>query len=176
MTDRPSSAEGDSPHFEFALTRERDVIGQLVDRTTILSVEAQTEFIARYSRFAVAVDPTAPPVFWFQREPAAVFRPHFIGSSSPLTHTWLWVWENINNFPDSVNAVARHVREVGKRLGAAELTTAYQNLDPAERVDEGLIARGLPEVVFVYCAQALAGLTAPVHHRALTLIAKMSVI
>lgn len=112
------------------------------------------------------VDLAEPPVFWFERDPAAVFRPHFIGSSSAVTNTWLWGWENINKFPEPVVSLARHVREVGARLGAAELTTAYQNLHPAERVYEGLIARGMPEAVFVYCAQALSELPAPVYYRA----------
>ena len=148
------------------MTSDRDVVGQLVDHTLILSVEAQTELIARYSGLSWRVDLSEPPVFWFERKPAAMFRPHFIGSSSAITNTWLWAWENINHFPEPVVSLARHVREVGARLGAAELTTAYQNLHPAERVYEGLIARGMPEAVFVYCAQALSGLPAPVYYRA----------
>jgi len=154
------------PRFEFTLTRERDVVGQLVDHTLILSIEAQTELIARYSGLSWRVDLSEPPVFWFERTPAAVFRPHFIGSSSARSNTWLWAWENINNFPDSVVSLAQYVREAGARLGAAELTTAYQNLQPAERVYEGLIARGMPEAVYVYCAQALSELPAPVYYRA----------
>ncbi len=148
------------------MTRDRDVVGQLVDHTLILSVEAQTELIARYSGLSWRVDLSEPPVFWFERKPAAMFRPHFIGSSSAITNTWLWAWENINHFPEPVVSLARHVREVGARLGAAELTTAYQNLHPAERVYEGLIARGMPEAAFVYCAQALSALPAPVYYRA----------
>ncbi|MFL0289318.1 DUF6882 domain-containing protein [Mycobacterium sp. SMC-21] len=148
------------------MTRDRDVVGQLIDHTLILSVEAQTELIGRYSGLSWRVDLSEPPVFWFECEPAAAFRPHFIGSSSAVTNTWLWGWENINKFPEPVVSLARHVREVGARLGAAELTTAYQNLHPAERVYEGLIARGMPEAVFVYCAQALSELPAPVYYRA----------
>lgn len=155
-----------TPHFELSLTSDRDIISQLVDHTIILSTEAQTEFIARYASFPWRVDLAEPPVFWFEREPAATFRPHFIGSSSPVTNTWLWAWQNINNFPDSTISLSQHIRDVGTRLGAAELTTAYQNLDPAERVYEGLIARGMPEGVFVYCAQALSELPAPVYYRA----------
>ncbi|MFL0289170.1 DUF6882 domain-containing protein [Mycobacterium sp. SMC-21] len=157
---------GEPPSFEFTLTRDRDVVGQLVDHTLILSIEAQTELIARYSGLSWRVDLSEPPVFWFEREPAAVFRPHFIGSTSTRTNTWLWAWENINDFPDSVVSLAQYVREAGERLGAAELTTAYQNLQPAERVYEGLIARGMPEAVYVYCAQALSELPAPVYYRA----------
>ncbi len=165
MTTPLDSGADDSSRFEFTLTRDRDVVGQLVDHTIILSIEAQTEFSARYTGLPWRVDLTEPPVFWFQREPAPMFRPHFIGSTSPRSNTWLWGWENINQFPDSVISVARHVREIGDRLGSAELTTAYQNLHSAERVYDGLIARGIPEGVFVYCAQALSGLAAPVYYR-----------
>jgi len=155
------------PQFDFTLTRDRDVISQLVDHTITLSIESQTELIARYSGLPWRVDLTEPPVFWFERQPAAaMFRPHFIGSVSTRTNTWLWAWENINNFPEPVVALARHVRAVGERLGVAELTTAYQKLDATERVYEGLIARGIPEGVFAYCAQALSGIAAPVYYRA----------
>jgi hypothetical protein len=143
------------------------VISQLVDHTLILSVESQTELIDRYSGLPWRVDLTEPPVFWFERQPAAaMFRPHFIGSVSTRTNTWLWAWENINNFPEPVVALARHVRAVGERLGVAELTTAYQKLDAAERAYDGLTARGIPEGVFAYCAQALSGIPAPVYYRA----------
>ncbi len=115
--------DGVPPQFDFTLTRERDVVGQLVDHTLILSIESQTELIARYSGLPWRVDLAEPPVFWFERQPAAaMFRPHFIGSVSTRTNTWLWAWENINHFPKPVVALARHVRAVGERLGVAELT------------------------------------------------------
>lgn len=154
------------PGVPLTLDRERDLISQLVDHTVMLSIEAQSVFAERYQGFPWRVDLSDPAVFWFEREPVAMFRPHFVGSTSDATNTWLWGWDNVNAFPGPVVDVARRIHDVGSRFDCVDLITAYQRLDPAERARDGLAVREYPEHAFVYCAQALSGIAAPVYYRA----------
>lgn len=137
----------------------------MVDHTIILSTEAQSAFADRYTGLPWRVDLNEPAVFWFEREPAPTFRPYFIGSSSDASQTWLWGWDNISDFPDPVISLARHLREIGDQHGAVELTTAYQHLEPDQRALQELVIRAAPEHVYVFCAQAISDLAAPVYYR-----------
>lgn len=162
---RGYDSENDSAAVEFTLRPDADLIEQIVDHVVVLAYEAQTMFAQRFLDCAWWVDLEDPAVFWFGTEPPAAFVPHFIGSSSTVSNTWLWGWENINGFPDRVVELAASVYQAGVDLGIADLTTPQQSLDPAERVGQGILARDTPEHVFVLCALAVSGLSSPVYYR-----------
>ncbi|MFT3717078.1 MAG: hypothetical protein QM774_14355 [Gordonia sp. (in: high G+C Gram-positive bacteria)] len=152
--------------LELSVTPGGDHVAELIDHVVVLSSEAQTAFLDRYQGRDWRVDLNDPAVFWFTGDVPAKFRPHYIGSTSSETNTWMWGWNNINGFPDDVVDAAQRVHAVGEQLGLIELTTARQSLDPAERVGEGLPARDRADYTFVLCAQAVAGLRVPVYYSA----------
>ena len=47
----------------------------------------------------------------------------FIGSESASSGTWLWGWENINDFPEKIIRLARETREFGAAQQIEALTT-----------------------------------------------------
>ena len=47
----------------------------------------------------------------------------FIGSESASSGTWLWGWENINDFPEKIIRLAREAREFGEAQQIEALTT-----------------------------------------------------
>ncbi len=48
----------------------------------------------------------------------------FIGNESESTGTWLWGWENVNNFQKNVIELAEETKSLGASIGLKELTTA----------------------------------------------------
>lgn len=150
-----------------------DVIDQLIDNVAILTTEAQARFAESYSEYSWRVDLSEPPVFWFEREPPAMFAPSFIGSTSGTSNTWLWGWENINSFPGPVIQDAERLHELAESISAGnpdfdctELLTAKLPLGEEERRQMGLPER--TEYSYVYAAMAVAGIKAPVFYRAPT--------
>ena len=49
------------------------------------------------------------------------FRVQFLGSESYASNSWLWGWENINNFPNSVLGQAQIARTYGQTWGLEPL-------------------------------------------------------
>ncbi len=54
----------------------------------------------------------------------------FLGSESSTDGSWLWGWDNVNNFPDELLTTCHHVHALGLSWGVAELTTARLALTP----------------------------------------------
>ncbi len=136
-----------------------DLMDQLVDRVAILACEAQTRFSEDYAGLAWRVNLGEPAAFWFERDPQAVFTPQFVGSVAHDDNTWLWGWENINEFPDSVIRAANTLHELADTLArqdpasaCAELLTSELPLDRDRREDAGLPDHS----VFAYALAAAA--------------------
>lgn len=144
----------------------RPAFPQLIDHVIILNTEIQYAFAETYGTFGWQADLSDPAVFWFDRQPPAIFRPHFIGSTSGDSHTWMWGWENINNFPESVVEVATDAKAIGDALQIPELTTAHQQLDPEARASTGLLTVGDADQALVYAA--MVQLPLPLYYRAPT--------
>lgn len=53
----------------------------------------------------------------------------FLGSEAKNSNTWLWGWENINGFTDTLLTAANHAKQQGERWGLAPLTTAKLAID-----------------------------------------------
>lgn len=152
--------------IELRISPDRNVIDQLVDQAFVLATEAQTRFAEQYGSYSWRADlGDDNPVFWFEREPEpAIFRPHFIGSTSGVSNTWLWGWDNINGFPDAAVEVVAQLRGIAEQLGDPELTTAKLPLESDAREAEGFPEHD--EYSYVYAAMAVSGLKIPVFYRA----------
>ena len=48
----------------------------------------------------------------------------FLGSEATSSNTWLWAWENINEFDDKIISLAREIKAKGEKLNLEALTTA----------------------------------------------------
>jgi len=48
----------------------------------------------------------------------------FLGSEANSSNTWLWAWENINEFDDKIISLAREIKAKGEKLNLEALTTA----------------------------------------------------
>jgi hypothetical protein len=48
----------------------------------------------------------------------------FIGSEATSSNSWLWGWENINNFQDSMIELTNSIKEIGKKWNLEPLITA----------------------------------------------------
>ena len=52
----------------------------------------------------------------------------FLGSEATSSNTWLWAWENINEFDDKIISLAREIKAKGEKLNLEALTTAEINI------------------------------------------------
>lgn len=150
------------------LDPDQHILPQLVDHIIVLSFEIQRAFADRYGELSWRADLAEPAAFWFERDPVALFRPHFLGSSSGSSYSWLWGWHNINDYPDAVVETATAVRTWGEQLECAELLVAQQPLDDEARQELGLTTVGAPDQALVFAAAALSGLALPAYYRAPT--------
>src|SRR5699024_329502 len=77
------------------------------------------------------VDFTSDPHLTFSSADGVVLRgrPHLIGSESSRDKTWLWGWENVNDFPDAVIGLSHDVRKFGAAEEVTELTTPELDRD-----------------------------------------------
>lgn len=141
------------------------VIEQLVDQVIALSAESQARFAETYAAHAWQADLREPAKFTFDTDPVTVFEPQFLGTTADASNSWLWGWENVNGFPESVLQCAERVRGVGEHFEVPELTTAIQPLDAGQRRAAGLNAANAAQQTLVYAAMALAGYPAPVFYR-----------
>ena len=136
-------------------TNSGDSVRELADQVVILTNEAQEVFAERYGDYDWGADMNVPQ-FWFEREPKAVFHPHFVGSVSGIDDTWLWGWTNINHWSASSVAVAERLQQLGQQLRCDDLITSQQPMNHREHL----------AFDYVMAAMAVSGLPAPVYYRA----------
>jgi hypothetical protein len=103
----------------------------LVNRAVFYSTEVQTHFGGLIADAEWEVDFTSDPHLTFTSPEGVVLRgrPHLLGSESSRDKTWLWGWENVNDFPDAVIGLSHDVRKFGAAEEVPELTTAELDLD-----------------------------------------------
>ncbi len=118
-------------------------IPQLLDIAAFMAAETQDLLHERYGGYPTwSVDLNAdPPQFRFESpERSATFRPHFVGSTSAHTGTWMWGWNNINRFPEPAVALAGTLRRIGTDLGDPDLTTPTLPLAGRDNLPNVLVA------------------------------------
>ena len=123
----------------------------LADAGALVSQEHQEHLAGAFTMRDLAVDPAGSSVSFTDAEGVrTVWRAHFLGSASPEDGTWLWGWQNINDFPDAFVQQAKRIRTFGEKHDVAEFASAQLVL-----TDE------LPGRL-VRAVKALTGLTAHV--------------
>lgn len=165
MTDQPVR----NPEVSIPLDSNHPKVPQLIDSVIILAIEAQNAFIDKYADYGQwAVDLSIPTFTYTGPDREAVFTPYFIGSTSGQSDTWMWGWNNINNFPEGVVEIAEEVYNFGAHFSEPLLTEATQPLAEDARREAGLPEAdhgfGI-ERTFMHVAQALSGIAAPVWYR-----------
>lgn len=133
----------------------------LVNRAVFYSTEVQTHFGGLIADAEWEVDFTADPHLTFTADGDVVLRgrPHLLGSESSRDTTWLWGWENVNDFPDSVVGLSHDVRKFGAAEEVPELTTAELDLDEELALRLTLAAKEATGKWAHYPAEAGAGTT-----------------
>lgn len=51
------------------------------------------------------------------------YKIQYIGSESTVSKTWMWGWNNINNFSDELLVLANEIHDLGKEWNLANLST-----------------------------------------------------
>ncbi|WP_166969863.1 DUF6882 domain-containing protein [Brevibacterium atlanticum] len=133
----------------------------LVNRAVFYSTEVQTHFGGLIADAEWEVDFTADPHLTFTADGDVVLRgrPHLLGSESSRDTTWLWGWENVNDFPDAVVGLSHDVRKFGAAEEVPELTTAELDLDEELALRLTLAAKEATDKWAHYPAVAGAGTT-----------------
>lgn len=108
-----------------------NTLQDLVNHAVFFSTEMQTHFGGLIAEAEWEVDFTADPHLTFTSEDGVVLRgrPHLLGSESSGQSTWLWGWENINEFPEAIVGLSHEVRKFGAAEEIVELTTPELDLD-----------------------------------------------
>lgn len=133
----------------------------LVNRAVFYSTEMQTHFGALIADAEWEVDFTSDPHLTFTSAEGTVLRgrPHLLGSESNGQSTWLWGWENINEFPEPVVGLAHDVRKFGAAEDVTELITEELPLDEELALRLTLAAKEVTGKWAHYPAAAGAGTT-----------------
>lgn len=75
----------------------------------------------------------------------------FLGSEANSSNTWLWAWENINDFDDKIISLARSIKEKGEKLNLEALTTAEIDItDELNGHNLSIVACGLTDKNYCY--------------------------
>lgn len=133
----------------------------LVNRAVFYSTEVQTHFGALIADAEWEVDFSSDPHLTFTSTEGAVLRtrPHLLGSESGREKTWLWGWENVNDFPDAVVGLSHEVRKFGAAEDVSELTTPELSLDEELALRLTLASKEATDKWAHYPAAAGAGTT-----------------
>lgn len=133
----------------------------LVNRAVFYSTEVQTHFGGLIADAEWEVDFSSDPHLTFSSAEGVVLRgrPHLLGSESSRDKTWLWGWENVNDFPDTVIGLSHDVRKFGAAEEVSELTTPELELDEELALRLTLAAKEATGKWVHYPAEAGAGTT-----------------
>ena len=75
----------------------------------------------------------------------------FLGSEATSSNTWLWAWENINEFDDKIISLAREIKAKGEKLNLEALTTAEIEItDELNGHILSIVACGLADKKYCY--------------------------
>ena len=94
----------------------------LIDASIFISTEYQARLAELVGTSEWNVDFTSQSLD-FETTPPLSLKPHLLGTESENRGTWIWSWQQLGYFPDSVVSAAIQARETGERDGLAELTT-----------------------------------------------------
>ncbi|MGX5356864.1 DUF6882 domain-containing protein [Kocuria sp. KH4] len=131
----------------------------LIDESIFISTEYQARLAELTQGAEWDVDFSAP-AFTLQTDPPVSLTPYLLGTESASRGTWIWSWQELGHFPDTVVSAAVQAREAGRRLGVEELST--DELPAADGLARRLTlaAKAVTGVYAHYPAGAGGGVTA----------------
>lgn len=94
----------------------------LIDESIFISTEYQARLAEISAGSEWTVDFSAPS-FTLQSDNSVTLTPYLLGTESENRGSWIWSWQELGHFPDSVVSAAIQAREAGAQHGIAELTT-----------------------------------------------------
>ena len=94
----------------------------LIDASIFISTEYQARLAELVGTSEWNVDFTSQSLD-FETVPPLSLKPHLLGTESENRGTWIWSWQQLGYFHDSVVSAAIQAREAGERDGLVELTT-----------------------------------------------------
>ena len=157
------------PQPSLSLNPNAPVLPQLLDSVVLAACEAQKAFADRYLSLGEWGADLSEQRFWMEGGGVrAEFVPFFVGSTAGGSDSWMWGWNNINEFPQPVVAIAQDVLAFGEHVQEPLLTVAQLPLSPAARAEQGLPQPPSDldlQQVLVWAAAALSGIAAPVWYR-----------
>ena len=75
----------------------------------------------------------------------------FLGSEATSSNTWLWAWENINEFDDKIISLAREIKAKGEKLNLEALINAEIDItDKLNGHNLSMVACGLADKNYCY--------------------------
>lgn len=75
----------------------------------------------------------------------------FLGSEANSSNTWLWAWENINEFDDKIISLAREIKAKGEKLNLEALINAEIDItDKLNGHNLSIVACGLADKNYCY--------------------------
>jgi len=95
---------------------------ELIDASIFISTEYQARVAELVGAAQWDVDFTAQSLS-FETTPPVSLRPYLLGTESENRGTWVWSWQQLGYFPDTVVSAAVQAREAGEKKSLTELST-----------------------------------------------------
>lgn len=131
----------------------------LIDESIFISTEYQARLAELTGDSEWSVDFSAPS-FTLASDPSVALNPYLLGTESETRGTWIWSWQELGHFPDSVVAPAIQSRQGGAEANIAELTTDELPLEDGLARRLALASKALTGIYAHYPVQAGAGVRA----------------
>lgn len=106
------------------LEHQHPALPQLAEQGAMLAQESIPEFNDRHresKNFSLNFAANPPQIVFEGIGKRYVVQ--FLGSFSGLDNTWMWGWNNINQYPDAAIQIANNLRKFGEMANVPELTT-----------------------------------------------------
>ena len=131
----------------------------LIDESIFISTEYQARLAELTGDSEWSVDFSAPS-FTLSSDDSVALSPYLLGTESESRGSWIWSWQELGHFPDSVVSAAIQAREAGSQHGISELTTDELVLEDGLARRLTLATKAVTGIYAHYPVQAGAGVRA----------------
>lgn len=131
----------------------------LIDESIFISTEYQARLAEISGGSDWSVDFSAPS-FTLASDASVSLTPYLLGTESEGRGTWIWSWQELGHFPNTVVSAAVQAREAGKSHEISELTTDELALEDGLARKLTLATKALTGIYAHYPVTAGAGVRA----------------
>lgn len=131
----------------------------LIDESIFISTEYQARLAELTGDSEWSVDFSAPS-FTLSSDDSVALSPYLLGTESESRGSWIWSWQELGHFPDSVVSAAIQAREAGSQHGISKLTTDELVLEDGLARRLTLATKAVTGIYAHYPVQAGAGVRA----------------